>query len=183
MTDRDVVEAICCGDREVTEYFFFIKCDGLLRHIAYSVFNNRVEVGELISELYLYIAADDWRKLRQFDFRSRLSTWITVVAVRFFQKKREALKENDSSEALIERQPEEAHDPIEQWTRHNDLYAAIERMSNERYRQVIMMIDIEGLEPKEAAMRLQTTTDNLYNLRHRAHMQLAAVLGRKEDWI
>lgn len=86
-SDREIVAAVIKNERAMIEYLFCNKCSGLLSYIAYSIFDNRVDRRELVSELFLYIAKDDWYKLKQFDFRSSLMTWMSVVATRFFQKK------------------------------------------------------------------------------------------------
>ena len=100
-TDQEIVAAVIKNDRAMIEYLFCDKCSNLLSYIAYSIFDNRVDRRELVSELFLYIAKDDWYKLKQFDFRSSLMTWISVVATRFFQKKRDELSEKDSEETLL----------------------------------------------------------------------------------
>ncbi len=86
-TDQEIVAAVIINDRDMIEYLFCEKCSSLLSYITYSIFDNRVDRRELISELFLYIAKDNWYKLRQFDFRSSLMTWMSVVSTRFFQKK------------------------------------------------------------------------------------------------
>ena len=72
ISDRELVDRLLIGDEEIVRYLFFDKY-------------------ELINELYLYLQSDNWYKLRQFDFRSKLTTWLTVVAVRFFQKRKGVL--------------------------------------------------------------------------------------------
>lgn len=69
---------------------FCKKCSKLFSYILYSIYGNMTTLNELVNEFYLYIAADNWRKVRQFDFRSKLMTWVGVVAIRFFQKKKRA---------------------------------------------------------------------------------------------
>lgn len=56
--------------------------------LIYSIYGGMATLNELVNEFYLYIAADNWKKVRQFDFRSKLMTWIGVVAIRFFKKER-----------------------------------------------------------------------------------------------
>ena len=61
----------------------------------------QLDKNELINELYLYLQSDNWYKLRQFDFRSKLTTWLTVVAVRFFQKRKGVLMDYRNQSAPI----------------------------------------------------------------------------------
>lgn len=182
LTDRKIVEGLINGDRRITEFFFYRQCSGMLTHIVYSVFNGKADASELLSELFLYLAADDWNKLRKFDFRSKLTTWLSVVAIRFFQKKRQQLIENDSSEALMLIEGDSTPDDADEWHGRHDVRVAVAKMKNERYRTVVELLDLEGKTPEEVAEHLGVTMANLYNIRHRAHAQLATIMGRKEDW-
>lgn len=181
-TDKQIVEGLIAGNQRIIHYFFYTQCSGMLSHIVFSVFDGKADAHELLSELFIYLADRDWYKLRQFDFRSKLTTWLSVVAIRFFQKKRRQLIENDSSEALIQTEAPVTHAPSENWQRQYDVRGAIAKMKNERYRTVVEMIDIEGRAPEEVAEYLGVSMANLYNIRHRAHAQLAAVMGKKDDW-
>ena len=101
-TDKQLVDGILKNDKPLIDYFFNEKCSKLFSYIVLNVFDRRIETNELVSELFLYLASNDWYKIRQFDFRSKLMTWVSVVAIRFFQKKREQLIENGPSEPLID---------------------------------------------------------------------------------
>ena len=180
-TDQEIVAAVVKNDRAMIEYLFCEKCSGLLSYIAYSIFDNRVDRRELVSELFLYIAKDDWYKLKQFDFRSSLMTWISVVATRFFQKKRDELSEKDSEEALLQK-IKESYQPYSSKERQMDVRAAIEKMKKERYKDVIYELDFRDMKPEEYAARHRITVDNLYNLHRRALLQLKSIMNKKEDY-
>lgn len=180
-SDREIVAAVVKNDRAMIEYLFCEKCSGLLSYIAYSIFDNRVDRRELVSELFLYIAKDDWYKLKQFDFRSSLMTWISVVATRFFQKKRDELSEKDSEETLLLR-IKEVYQPYSSKERQMDVRSAIEKMKNERYKDVIYELDFRDMKPEEYAERHGITVDNLYNLHRRALLQLKSIMNKKEDY-
>lgn len=87
MTDKEIVDGIIMGKEEIIKYFFFTKCSRLFTYIILSIFGGKADKNELLNELFLYLAQDEWKKLKEFDFRSSLLTWISVVAVRFFTKK------------------------------------------------------------------------------------------------
>lgn len=180
-TDQEIVAAVVKNDRAMIEHLFCEKCSGLLSYIAYSIFDNRVDRRELVSELFLYIAKDDWYKLKQFDFRSSLMTWMSVVATRFFQKKRDELSEKDSEEALLQK-IKESYQPYSSKERQMDVRAAIEKMKNERYKDVIYELDFRDMKPEEYAARHSITVDNLYNLHRRALLQLKSIMNKKEDY-
>ena len=83
-----MVDLLLANDEEAVEYVFFHRCDRMFAHIAKGLFHSNVKKEELITEFYLYLRADDWRRLRQFEFKSELATWLTVVAIRFFNEKK-----------------------------------------------------------------------------------------------
>lgn len=180
-TDQEIVAAVIINDSDMIKYLFCEKCSSLLSYIAYSIFDNRVDRRELISELFLYIAKDNWYKLRQFDFRSSLMTWMSVVATRFFQKKRDELLEKDSEEALLLK-IKETYQPYSSKERKMDVRNALEKMKNVRYKDVIYELDLKDTSPEEYAARNGITVDNLYNLHRRALLQLKSIMSKKEDY-
>lgn len=174
LTDKEIVEGILRHDPSIIEYFFIMKCSKLFVYLVNSIFNGQVEKEELINELFLYIADYDWKKLREFNFQSSLLTWITVVATRFFIKKRDLLIENHSSEALIidNLDISQSFVPVDSI----NLKMVIEIMPNERYRQVIEMLDLQDLSYEDVASTLNVSVANLYNIHRRAVAQLRCIL-------
>ncbi|MCM1139052.1 MAG: sigma-70 family RNA polymerase sigma factor [Muribaculum sp.] len=138
-------------------------------------------LNELVNEFFLYIAADNWKKIKQFDFRSKLMTWISVVAVRFFQKKRESLIENNSSETQIEQTKNSISYDMTIDSKL-DIHSAINQISNARYRMVIEKLDLEDVSPETLAQEMNVSVDNLYNIHRRALLQLRLIMTRKEDY-
>lgn len=145
-TDKQIVDGILANNKVVIEYFFLKKCSALFIYILQNIFDGNIDKKELISELYLYMADQDWYKVRQFDYRSKLMTWTSVVAVRFFQKKKRELIENKSSETLNKEM-----DKIANVTMFidckMDVCNALKKMPNERYRKVIEALDLKEVHP------------------------------------
>lgn len=181
--DHALVDGILNNDRRLIEYFFNKKCSNLFGYIIINVFDNNVaDEKELANELFLYLAKNDWHKVRQFDFRSKLMTWVTVVAVRFFQKKRELLMEKTSPSALNDKMWQD-HSAGITIDRRVDMRTALQQMPNARYRKVIEVLDLQDVRPELLAEEMNITVDNLYNIHRRALVQLRLVMGRKEDWL
>ncbi len=172
-SDREIINGILSNDTKIIQYFWFEHCTLMFHYIIYNVFDRRVEKNELINELYLYLQENNWQKLRQFNYRSRLTTWMQVVAIRFFQKKRTELIENKSSEPLI---IEKAENNEEQIHQRLDVENLISRLSNERYRFVTQKLILEDMEPQSVADEMGITVDNLYNIKRRALMQLKEII-------
>jgi RNA polymerase sigma factor (sigma-70 family) len=180
LSDKDIVDGILAHDEQIIRYFFFEKCTQMIRYIIHRVFDGQVEKDEIVSELYIFLQENDWHKLRQFDYRSQLMTWMSVVAIRFFQKKRDELIENESSSTLITEKAEDMEDRI-----HNklDVDNLVKRLSNERYRFVIQKLVLEDKEPQEVADEMGITVDNLYNVKRRALLQLAQTVGKENKYV
>lgn len=180
-TDQEIVTAILANDSKMIEYFFCKRCSKLLSYIAVSMFNKRIDRNELINELLIYIASENWHKLTQFDFRSSLMTWMSVVSIRFFQKRRKELIDSGDIETPI-CQNVLSYSPIMSDEQRMDINKALNRMTNHRYRGAIIALDIEDRKPEDVALEMAITVDNLYNLHRRALIQLRTILGRKEDF-
>lgn len=86
LSDRELVDLLLADDEEAIEYLLFIRCNGMLAHIACSIFQSQTCKEELITDFYLFLSENNWRRLRQFEFKAGLNTWLTVIAVRFFKK-------------------------------------------------------------------------------------------------
>lgn len=181
--DQALVDGILNNDRRLIEYFFNKKCSKLFGYIIINVFDNNVaDAKELANELFLYLAKDDWYKIRQFHFRSSLMTWIRVVATRFFQKKREELMEKSSPVSLSDKMWQD-HSAGITIDKRIDIRAALQQMPNSRYRKVIEVLDLQDVRPELLAEEMNITVDNLYNIHRRALVQLRLVMGRREDWV
>ena len=179
--DHALVEGILKNDSKLIEYFFNKKCSCLFAYIIVNIFDGNVDRQDLSQELFLYLAKNNWYKVRQFDFRSKLMTWVTVVAVRFFQKKRKELIEKTGSIPLNDKMWQEQSRAIS-IDHRMDLHTALAKMPNARYRKVIEVLDLQEVRPEILAEEMKVTVDNLYNIHHRALLQLRLIMGRKEDY-
>ena len=88
LSDRQLVDLLLANDEDAIEYVFFHRCNDMFAHVINGIFHEQVKKEELVTDFYLYLRTDDWRRLRQFEFRSELNTWLTVVAIRFFNEKK-----------------------------------------------------------------------------------------------
>lgn len=179
--DHQLVASILNNEIGAIQYLFNVRCSGLFAYIIENIFDGNIDKRELPQELFLYLAKNKWYKVRQFDFRSKFITWVSVVAVRFFQKKRVELIEKSDHSALNDKRWQEpkARISIEQ---RMDLRSALQKMPNSRYRKVIEQLDLLEIRPEDLAKEMEITVDNLYNIHRRALVQLRFVMGRKEDY-
>lgn len=147
---------------------FYEDVEPLLRSIQCSLFKGTVEYDELVSELYFFLARNNWKVLNSFTGRNgaSLSTWLSHVAWRFFMayyKKGNRVDYTDDI-SVFDRQVS----TISVDEMRMDIEQTLSRMTNERYVSVIRLLIIEGRETEEVAKMLNTTIQNIYNLKHRA---------------
>ena len=174
MTDREIIQGLIARDNSVTEEFFFVRCKPLFLSIICKVFDYEVEYDELVNELYLYLLADDAKKLREFEYRSTIYQWLKVVAIRFFVKRRKGLIENKGEESLYEGEAV----PTTDGSVHSakcDLQRLFSLMPNKRYVYVIQRLIIDDLDSEKLAEEMGINVDNLYNIKRRAMNQLTQV--------
>lgn len=179
--DKQLVNGILNNNRPLVEYFLQKKCSKLFTYILLNVFDGNIDKRELVSELYLFMANNNWAVIRKFQFRSSLMTYVSVVAVRFFQKRRVTLIDSMTTEELNDKIKQTYHSglTIEQ---RMDIQLALKKMPNARYRQVIEELDLQDVQPEKLAKEMNVTVDNLYNIHRRALVQLRLIMGRKEDY-
>ena len=184
MADCEIIEALIRRDNQVTQDFLFKQCRPLLSSIIRRVFNYDVDYDECVNELYIYLMAHDGEKLRQFEGRSSLYTWLKVTATRFFIKKRHLMIDNTSHEPLYQyvddddanEQPHEASSSMSMAAM--DIERLLASMPNKRYADVIRQLVLEEQEPEQVANEMKITVDNLYNIKRRAILQLTQVALR-----
>lgn len=170
LNDKQIVSGLLNNEPDIIEFFFYQKCSSMFGYIAKCIFDGHVEIDELANELFIYLSNNNWYKLKQFAYKSSLTTWVGVVAIRFFQNKRADLIENESSETLLSKSSIEETTWINE--RRIDVERALRQLPNERYRKVILELDILDRDPRDVAKELNTKVSNLYNIRRRAHLQL-----------
>lgn len=172
MSDQQIIQGLIARDNRITEEFFFVQCRPLFTAIIRQVFSYEVDYDEFVNELYLYLMENDAARLKQYEGRSSVYQWIKVTATRFFIKKRDQLIDDTSQEALLE---EMTITENPQGVASLDVQRMLMAMPNRRYAHAIQRLFIDGLSPDELASEMHITTDNLYNLKRRAMMQLMQV--------
>ena len=172
MTDQQIIVALIARDNAITQEFFFERCRPLFYAIIRKVFSYEVDYDEFVNELYVYLMENDAARLKQFEGRSSLYQWIKVTATRFFIKKRDLLIEDTSKETPIDEETIVERPEIASLL---DIQRLLDAMPNRRYAAVIQKLMIEEYTPEELAAEMHITTDNLYNIKRRAMMQLMQV--------
>ena len=155
ISDRELVDRLLIGDEEIVRYLFFDKCTPMFNYILHRFCPCQLDKNELINE---------------------------VVAVRFFQKRKGVLMDYRNQSAPI-KEEEKVFDFLPELISKMDVWNAIRKMNNERYRQVLVDLELKDLDPKVLAREMNVTVENLYNIRHRAVKQLIAVIREEEHYV
>lgn len=174
MTDKEIITGLINRDNRVTKEFFFDKCRPLFYSVMKLVFNYEVEYDEMVNELYVYLMEDDAYKLRNFEYRSSVYTWLKVLAIRFFVKKRGQMIENNSKETPYDGR-EAVTTSLSDKTAEFDIESLLEAMPTKRYVFVIRRLILKECKPEVLAQEMNITTANLYNIRRRAMAQMIRI--------
>jgi len=178
-TEKEIIIGLLNGDEGLIYDFFYNKCRPILNKIRWDFFSNSIEYPEMANSFYLYLSKEDadgtpWAKLRKFQYRSTLFTWIKVVAVRYFME----MKRKTYAEPInvVTHIPEYSETRI---TAAIDMKSLLNEIPNDRYRLVLDSLLLQDRAPEEVARDLGITVDNLYNIKRRALNQLVQLV-RKE---
>lgn len=120
----------------------------MLTYIGEYFFDTKYTAEELTGELYELLAKDDWHKLRIFKGESSLMTYVTVIATRYFLKKRDMeLKVMDIMALPLAQQRAEAYRPEDSFLMR-DVDNVIQNMDAiDRF--LLQRILIDGEKPRD----------------------------------
>lgn len=174
LSEQDLVALIINNDDGAIHFFFYEKCQSTIRYIIRSVFDGGIDYDELINELYIHLSKNNWEKLRSFRFQSKLMTWTSVVATRFFISIRDSLVIDSRGDPPLKVQ--NSSEFISDFTDSKiDISTIIGLMPNKRYQLVLRELEINDMKPDTLALSLGTNVDNLYNMRRRARAQFRTI--------
>ena len=184
LDDHELVRLLLENDQDAIEYVFFLRCEGMFAHIVHTVFQSNSKKEELITEFYLFLSENNWERLRKFEFKASLNTWMTVIAIRFFKKKKvfQTKLVVIDPQLIVETQKNEAddYDIINEMSRL-ELYQAIDRLSKPRERYALLA-DLAGKRAEDIANEMGCTVSAVYNLTKKARLELKSTMQeRKKD--
>ena len=177
-----MVAALMSGDEGAVRYVFYDHYDQLLRLNARKACHGRiVDYDDLRQELFLYLCADNWRRLHRYDATMPFACWFSVVSYRFFKDYAGtapvalALAEKEQGEAVgvVADQESETIAGI-------DLRDALDGLDSQRDSNILRSLLIDDEEPVAVAARHGITVENLYNIKRRALARL--IRGSLKDY-
>lgn len=173
MSDKEIIKGLIERNERVTRDFFFKECRSLFCAVMQRVFDYEVNYDEFVNELYIYLMEDDAKKLRNFQYRSSVYTWLKIVAIHYFLNKKDEMIDDKSRETPYDCNAAVLSDDNK--IAKMDIQKLLVLMSNQRYAYVIKRLILEDCSPEQLAEEMGITTANLYNIKRRAMAQLTQV--------
>lgn len=183
MTDQEIIQGLIARDDKITSYFFFTRCQPLFYGIISDVFDHKADYDELVNELYAHLMANDARRLRMFEGRSNIYSWLKSVARNFFldKKNHDRVIENGHDDSLLKEAGKIIDDNPDQPDKKQEeedmrVAAILDQIENERYRFVIEKHVLEGMSFDELEKLTGISKANLYNIKKRALNKLEQIM-------
>lgn len=174
--DRILVDGLIRKDDRITAEFLrdyrplFITAVRLV----YDDHKDEEFINDAIGEIYYYLVRNDAAKLKSFKGESSFGAWLKIVVIRLLKYKKKYGKLIDSvtsdihSEKEIEQNAGIIEDTMSAFEAKEYLEYLFSKMSNKRYVGVIRALVLEDKRPKDIAMFMGITVDNLYNIKKHA---------------
>lgn len=178
-SDDKLVSAVIGGDQSAVVYMFYEKFSSTFQYHIYKLFPGKVEVSDLVDELFLFLFEDDWKRLRTFDSsKASLSTWISTVSYRFFRDYKRSKIDLNGMITISDKWETFRGD----WVQSHDagmmmdIERAIESISSDRDREIARALFVEDREYESVATEYDLTVDYVYTVKNRIVKQLRKTL-------
>ena len=174
LSDEEIVQRVCDGDTALFEVLMRRHNQRLFRAVSSVIGTANAE--DVMQQAYI----NAFRSLRQYEGRSRFSTWLVRIAVNEALARRAAQRERetDLDEELYQRFLEEARSTLpdpEEAAMGEEMRRLLESVIlalPESYRSVVMMREVEGLSTVETAECLSVSEDVVKTRLHRARAMM-----------
>ena len=172
-TDRQFVADLLANDGKALECLLYDRYRSLLRFNAIKAAPN-VAVDDLVQELYLYLSANNWNRLRKYDYKLPFDRWLSVVSYRFFKDFSHSMIDLRHQIPIANLYDQKLLDKgtIKMETIMMDIKHGLDQLEPPRDREILSSLLLRDEEPHEVAKRIGVTVDNLYNIKRRALARL-----------
>lgn len=153
-------------DEEAAAYLIYNRYSPLLRNIYRKVFENDISwYGDCLNDLYLFLKGKDleWNKLKTFEWKSKLSTWLSKAAYNRFLEIKPILIGKINNSIYIDdnysinsplQLPDDGEQDYERREKNILLLEAISMLKDSDQKFVILK-RLQGYNSKEIAQLLQ----------------------------
>lgn len=176
--EKDLADRFVLGDSKAQRMFF-----DQFKNLIYSTINKfsfveKNEIDDYFNEFFIRLVVDDYKRIRQWDQRSRLSTYLVTLLRNYlideYRKKKKNQAVTDDDEQLPSSEDNIYIQELLEYVRK-----AMDSLS-ERDREIINRKLLEDETPKEIADALGITKDAYYVALNRANKRLIKLL--KKDY-
>jgi DNA-directed RNA polymerase specialized sigma24 family protein len=155
-------------------YLLKVKYIALLRFLLYTYNEYDGEEHDFIQDMYILLSESDYHALRTYREEAKFSTWLYLVASRFLYKKSKKARRWNSLEDIS------SADAIQ----YTDFDAGVKleldimlKYLPPKYRKVLTKLCREDEASKKVAKEMNTTVNNIYNMKRRAIVALSLVVA------
>lgn len=171
LSDKEIVERVITSpyDEEAATYLIYNRYEPLCISVCRKVFGGVERLDEVESELFMLLKGKnhDWHSLRSFQWRSKLSTWLKIIAYNQALELRGKLIENKGKNISIDDgwvnevdKPTTIDIPVDEESHREQCYRmlllqeAIQMLDNPDQKFVVTK-RLHGYSSKEVAEMLQ----------------------------
>lgn len=188
LSDQEIVEGLIARNNRITELFFWGECKKVFSYVINKLYLSHPDKlqlkEEMIRDLYVYLMENDAKVLRGFDYKSKLTSWLTTVAYRHFIKIRDA-ELNDFSHTAetvsIEVLKDSSNEDFEIPDAKKIVDQVLDTMPNQEYAYMIRKIKLENYSYNQLAIELNKSVNYLYNLKRKAWAMFVNTYFQIED--
>jgi RNA polymerase sigma factor (sigma-70 family) len=172
-TDRQFVADLLANDGKALECLLYDRYRSLLRFNALKAAPD-VPVDDLVQELYLYLSADNWARLKKYDPVLPFDRWLSVVSYRFFKDFSHRMIDSRRQIPITNIYDQQLLDAGTTQMNHimMDIRQGLTELEPPRDREILTALLLRDEEPQAVADRFNVTVDNLYNIKRRALAKL-----------
>lgn len=179
-SDKRLIDAVVSGDQDAIVYMFYTKFSATFQYHIYKLFDTKVEVPDLVDEFFLFMYADDWKRLRSFDpSLASLNTWISTVSYRFFRDYKRSKIDLNGAITISDKWEIIRGDWIQSIDAGImlDIETAISSIKSDRDRAIAKQLFLEDREYESIAEEFELTCDYVYTVKNRIIKQLKKTLN------
>ena len=178
--DTRLIEQLCSGDMAVFETFYK-DYRPKLRAFIRGIVPSEQAVDEVFDDVMMVV----WDRIKDFEGRSKLSTWVYGIAYRRAFKERKPVREVEMPDHMDDNQEigPDADEPFAQITTKHRLQAALGKLPDDQG-SVVRLAYFEGLNYREIGAIMDCPEDTVKTRMYHARRKLKASLGGSlADWI
>ena len=167
LSDLELRNIIISGNTEAAEYLICKKCVSTIEHFWRKFLLNTWDLNEGINDVYILLVEENYHRLRKYEGRASLKTYISIIVYNYFLN--EAIKERELRERkypidnIVDKEQVESINMYEISDLKIRVKETMKRMSNKRYKFILYKKFYEDKKPDEIAKELGISMTIYYN--------------------